>query len=65
MTRDTRYLFFSLVFLLVAIGLFSRSYGLLGLALAVSVALGLWIEKIDNQRDERFKHHNRVHNYHH
>ncbi|MFC4769610.1 hypothetical protein [Effusibacillus consociatus] len=65
MTRGNRYFFYTLVFALTVFALFSKSYGLLGAAIVASIALGLWIEKIDNRRDEKFKHHNAVHNYHH
>ncbi|GAX90940.1 hypothetical protein [Effusibacillus lacus] len=65
MTRGHRYFFFSVVFALVLVGLISKSYLLLGGALLVSLAVGIWIEKVDNKRDEKFKHHNAVHNYHH
>ncbi|WP_018131156.1 hypothetical protein [Effusibacillus pohliae] len=65
MTRGNRYFFFVLVFASVVIGLVSKSYAVLGITLLASLAIGLWIEKIDNKRDEKFKHHNAVHNYHH
>lgn len=65
MTRGNRYLVISLVYLLVIIGLVAQSYALLIAAVAASVSIGIWIEKVDNRRDEKFKHRNALHNYHH
>ncbi len=65
MTRSNRYLTISLVYLLVIIALIAQSYALLISLILTSVGIGLWIEKTDNRRDEKFKHHNAVHNYHH
>lgn len=65
MTRSTRYLAISFVYLLIIIALIAQSYALLISLILISVGIGLWIEKVDNQRDEKFKHHNAVHHYHH
>lgn len=65
MTRGNRYFFYALIFALIVAALASKSYGILGGAVVISLALGLWIEKVDNKRDEKFKHYNAVHNYHH
>lgn len=65
MTRGTRYFFFVLIYVLTFMGLIIQSYTFFVVAVILAVALGMWIEKVDNQRTEKFKHYNTVHNYHH
>lgn len=61
MTRGARYVLFALIFVLILVGLLSMSTMVALLAVPVAVIYGLFVEKIDNKRDEKFKRHNNIH----
>lgn len=61
MTRGARYGLFALIFGLVLIGLLTKSSTVALLAVPVAVIYGLFVEKIDNKRDEKFKAYNKIH----
>ncbi|GIM48337.1 hypothetical protein DNHGIG_38860 [Collibacillus ludicampi] len=65
MRRETRYFFFTLIFVLIIAGLVSQNYTFLGITFLLGILIGGIVDTYDNRRDEKHKHVNRNFNYHH
>ncbi|MCY0877003.1 MAG: hypothetical protein OWT28_12160 [Firmicutes bacterium] len=63
MNRTMRYLAYSVIFLLVIVGLLTGSIGWLIGLLAVAVLIGFTVDRFDNRRDEPFKKYNVKHHH--
>lgn len=65
MSRLNRYFFYALVFLIVVVGLATRSYTTVGITIVLGIVIGFTTEYFDNKRDEKYKHYNSKHQLHH
>ncbi|KUO95535.1 hypothetical protein [Ferroacidibacillus organovorans] len=63
MSRKTRYIFYSLVFLFALVGFILHQTLVTMIMLIVGIALGVWTDRMDNLRDEPFKKYNVKHHH--
>ncbi|KYP79391.1 hypothetical protein [Ferroacidibacillus organovorans] len=63
MSRKTRYVFYSLIFVFAVIGLALHQPFVTLFMLLVGIALGMLTDRIDNLRDEPFKKYNVKHHH--